>query len=215
MIPGNIKIVRKDEALTKEKTIELIKLNPSWILMGSKEIMVFFIEKNAVGAYSVAKSKVVEIMDACDESGYNRYHGYWPALHKRGMKAVGVPKVIEYLCGKSRVEITYLAKDGEVSVRVVRNWRIESEKMIGFCEKAKAERSFFLHSIYELREMPEIKTEEDKSMTKEEMEDLYWATADATEEVSKAKWLKEASETIKELEAKLAALKAELAKHAA
>ena len=203
MIPRNMKIVRRDEALTKEKTKELIKLNPSWILMGSKEIMVFFVEKNAVGAYSVAKSKVVEIMDACDESGYSRYHGYWPTLHKKGMKAVGVPKVIEYLCGKSRVEIIYMAKNGEVSVRFVRNWRIEGEKMIGFCEKANAERSFFLHEIYGLECPAEI-----------DEETLHWEAADASAAVSEAKWLKEAADAIQALESQLAALKAEIAKRA-
>lgn len=212
MIPRNIKTVRKGEPLTTDKVSELIRMNPSWILMGIKEILVFFVDRNVVGAYPIAGCAISEIMDACDKLGYNKYHGYWPTLHKRGMKAVGVPNVIAALEGKSSAQITYMAKDGEVTIRTVRNWRIADGKMVAFCEKADAERTFFLHSIYGIDRMEE---EEKENPPKIEEEELHCEVAETMEELSKAKWLKEASETIEQLEKQLAKLKEELAKHAA
>lgn len=155
-IPRDIKTVHTDKVLTPEKMTELLMLRPSFVLMGVKEIRVFFLQKNTVGVYKTAGADEIGIMNAMDRVGFRFYHGSVCAETGRGLSRKSIASNVAWLQGRKVFEMTYIAQDGEVSTRVVRDWKQTSPRhIVGWCSRANAERTFLIESICELREVEE------------------------------------------------------------
>lgn len=205
-IPIDLKSTRTQRPLTPQKMAELLALNPSFVILGMREIRVFFIPKGSVGVYEGPGTDYRAVMDVMDAAGYKLYHGSMAAQAARGLSRKDPAQTLKWLEGRKRFGMIYIAKDGEVTVREVRDWKATSSRhIVGFCERAQAERTFLIEGITEVFELPEAERD---------IETMEWEAADATAAVSEAKWLKEAADTIQALEAQLAALKAEIAKRA-
>lgn len=205
-IPNDLKSTRTQRPLTAEKMAELLALDPSFVILGMREIRVFFIPKGSVGVYEGPGTDYRAVMDVMDAAGYKLYHGSMAAQAARGLSRKDPAQTLKWLEGRTRFGMIYIAKDGEVTVREVRDWKATSNRhIVGFCERAQAERTFLIEGISETFELPEAE---------QDVETMEWEAADATAAVSEAKWLKEAADTIQALEAQLAALKAEIAKRA-
>jgi hypothetical protein len=155
-IPANIQTVRTNGPLTAAKMTELMALRPSFVIMGMKEIRVFFLAKNVVGVYTGAGTNDREVMNVMDGCGFRLYHGDVAALAGRGLSRRPIGRTLEWLKGRKSFGMTYVAKDGEVSTRVVREWKQTSPRhIVGWCSRANDERTFLLESICELWEVEE------------------------------------------------------------
>lgn len=155
-IPADIQTVRTNGPLTAAKMAELLALRPSFVIMGMKEIRVFFLAKKVVGVYTGAGTNDREIMDVMDGHGFKFYHGNVAAMAGRGLSMRSVSSTLQWLQGKKAFFMVYLAKDGEVSTRVVRDWKQTSPRhIVGWCSRANAERTFLIESICELQEVTE------------------------------------------------------------
>lgn len=214
-IPNNLKSTRTQRPLTAEKMAELLALDPSFVILGMREIRVFFIPKCSVGVYEGAGTDYRAVMDVMDAAGYKLYHGSMAAQAARGLSRKDPQQTLKWLEGRKRFGMIYIAKDGEVTVREVRDWKATSNRhIVAFCERAQAERTFLIEGMAEVFELPTAAQEEEVKIEEMDIETLEWEAADATAAVSEAKWLKEAADAIQSLEAQLAALKAEIAKRA-